>query len=72
MPRWRDLKQFCEHDDWELYKATDHYFYRKWDRDGNLYLTKVSMGTGEIPRDLFNHILKHQLHVSKEYFNSKL
>jgi hypothetical protein len=27
MPRWRDIKRFCENDGWELYKQTDHYFY---------------------------------------------
>ena len=31
MPRWKDLKRFCERDGWELYKNTDHYFYRKID-----------------------------------------
>lgn len=24
MPRWKDLKRFCENDGWELYKSTDH------------------------------------------------
>ncbi|NLX02949.1 MAG: type II toxin-antitoxin system HicA family toxin, partial [Syntrophomonadaceae bacterium] len=28
MPKWSELKRFCEHDGWELYKQTDHYFYR--------------------------------------------
>lgn len=72
MPNWKDLKKFCENDGWELYKKTDHYFYRKWDVEGNLKRTKVSMGTGEIQKNLFNIILKKQLGVSKEYFYSKL
>lgn len=25
MPRWKELKRFCERDGWELYKDTDHY-----------------------------------------------
>ena len=29
MPRWTDLRRFCDRDGWELYKKTDHYFYRK-------------------------------------------
>ena len=29
MPRWKDLKRFCERDGWELYKNTDHYFFKK-------------------------------------------
>ena len=41
MPSWKDLKRICEHDGWELYKQTDHYFYRKRDPDGNIRLTKT-------------------------------
>lgn len=29
MPRWKELKRFCERDGWELYKDTDHYFFGK-------------------------------------------
>ncbi len=29
MPSWKELKRFCDRDGWELYKETDHYFYRK-------------------------------------------
>ena len=71
MPGWKDLKRFCEKDGWELYKTTDHFFYRKRDENGNLLRTKVSMGTGEIKKHLFKQILKKQLMVSEEYFNSK-
>jgi hypothetical protein len=72
MPSWRDLKRFCERDGWELYKVTDHYFYRKADDDGNLRFTKVSKGSGEIYGHLWNGILRKQLRVTKEYFNSKI
>ncbi len=34
MPRWKDLKRFCEKDGWILYKETDHYFYEKIMPDG--------------------------------------
>jgi len=34
--------------------------------------TKVSKGTGEIKRNLWNKILHRQLQVTKEYFNSKI
>ena len=27
MPKWKELKRFCDKDGWELYKDTDHYFY---------------------------------------------
>ena len=34
MPRWKELKRFCDKDGWELYKNTDHYYYRKIDENG--------------------------------------
>ena len=61
MPSWRDLKRFCERDGWELYKNTDHYFFRKIDENGNLRFTKVSRGTGEIKGFLWKEILKSNL-----------
>lgn len=72
MPRWKELKRFCDNDGWELYKDTNHYYYCKIDADGNLLRTKVSKGSGEIHTRLFQEILKKQLLVSKEYFNSKI
>lgn len=72
MPSWRDLKRFCENDGWELYKTTDHYFYRKKDDDGTVRITKVSMGSGEIGNHMFQVILKKQLCVTKEYFNHNI
>jgi hypothetical protein len=72
MPSWRELKRFCINDNWELYKETDHYFYRKIDEDGNIKHTKISKGTGEIYGYLWQEILKKQLQVTKDYFNSKI
>lgn len=72
MPNWKDLKRFCENDGWELYKSTDHDFYRKIMPDGTIKRTKVSRGTGEIKGNLWETIRKKQLQVSKEYFNSRL
>ena len=71
MPTWKELKRFCENDEWELYKQTDHFFYRKIDSMGNVKQTKISMGTGEIPKILFKKILKNQLGVDLSYFNKK-
>lgn len=72
MPKWKELKRFCDRDGWELYKDTDHYFYRKRDEDGSLRMTKVSKGSGEIHRAMWQAILKKQLQVTQEYFNSKI
>jgi len=72
MPRWKEVKRFCDNDDWELYKVTDHYFYRKVDEAGNVKWTKVSKSSGEIHGHLWQEILKKQLQVTTEYFNSKI
>ena len=72
MPSWKELKRFCENDGWELYKDTDHYYYRKVDNDGTIRRTKVSKGSGEVKYQLWREILKKQLRVSQEYFNSKI
>ena len=69
MPSWKDLRRFCEHDGWELYKDTDHYYYRKDSDDDTPKFTKVSKGTGEINGNLWKIILNKQLRVTIEYFN---
>lgn len=72
MPTWKELKRFCENDGWVLYKDTDHYYYMKTDCKGNVRRTKVSKGSGEIHTHMWQSILKRQLYVTKEYFNSKI
>lgn len=72
MPTWKELKRFCEKDGWTLYKDTDHYFYMKQDDNGNIRRTKVSKGSGEIHTHLWKEILKKQLQVTTEYFNSNI
>lgn len=72
MPRWKELKRFCEQDGWELYKNTDHYFYRKIEEDGTIKMTKVYKGSGEIHTRMWKEILKKQLKVTQEYFNSRI
>jgi hypothetical protein len=72
MPSWKELKRFCDRDGWELYKKTDHYYYRKQDENGNIRHTKVSRSAGEIYGHLWNEILRKQLQVTIEYFNSKI
>ena len=72
MPKWKVLKRFCERDGWELYKDTDHYFYRKMEDDGSIKMTKVSKGSGEIHNRMWKEILKKQLKVTQEYFNNHI
>lgn len=71
MPRWKDLKRFCENDNWELYKNTDHYYFRKI-VGTEILRTKISRGSKEIPKTLFKEILKKQLKVDIEYFNKNI
>ena len=42
------------------------------DENGNIRMTKVSKGSGEIHRAMWQMILKKQLQVTQEYFNSKI
>lgn len=72
MPRWKELKRFCERDGWVLYKNTDHYFYRKTDPDGTIRRTKVSKGSSEIHTRMWKEILNKQLKVTQEYFNEHI
>ena len=71
MPRWKELKRYCDRNGWELYKDTDHYFYRKVLGDGAVLRTKVSKGSGEIPKGLWQSILKKQICTTQEEFNKK-
>ena len=53
MPRWKELKRFCERDGWELYKDTDHYYYRKKLDDGivlyrDIKKVDISVKTGQV------------------------
>lgn len=72
MPKWSELKRFCERDKWELYKNTDHYYYRKILPDGTVKRTKVSRGSKQIQEHLWQEILKKQLQVSQEYFDKMI
>ena len=72
MPKWKELKRFCEKDNWDLYKDTDHYYYQKVMKDGTVKRTKVSKGSGEINGHLWKEILRKQLQVSQEYFNDHI
>ena len=72
MPRWKELKRFCERDGWECYKSTDHDFYRKIMPDGTIKRTKISRSSGEIHPYMWKEILKKQLQVKEEYFNSMI
>ena len=67
MPKWKELKRYLDKTGWELYRTTDHYYYRK----GRLRI-KCSMGSGEIHYQQWRYILTHELHITQEEFNAGL
>ena len=69
MPTWKDLRRFLDRNGWEIYKNTDHYFYRKVLDNGETLMTKVSRGSGEIGYKLWRYILKYELGITNEEFN---
>lgn len=72
MPSWSDLESFLRRDGWVMIRQTGRdKIYQKILPNGEVLRSAVSKGTGEIGKGLFNRILKQQLHVNKEYFNSK-
>lgn len=70
MPKWRELKRFCERDGWNLYRSTDHDYYEKVQDDGVVLRTRVSRGSGEISKALWKEIRDKQLCTTQDYFNS--
>ena len=47
MPSWKEVKRFCENDEWELYKTTDHDYYRKIEDDGTIIKLVCSTWTNK-------------------------
>lgn len=72
MPKWKDLKRYCENTGWEKYKSTDHDYYRKIEKDGTIKRTKVSRSSKEIPKKLWKRILSKQLQTDIEDFNKNV
>ena len=68
-PTFRDLKRLCERDHWSLVRSADYWSYEKVLDDGRVLRTKVSRALHrEIPRGLWERILKQQLQIAEEKF----
>ncbi len=66
-PKFKDLKNFCEKNGWELTRDSDHFYYRKILNNGEILRTKVSHSLSkEIPNHIWMLILKKQLRLSSE------
>jgi hypothetical protein len=72
-PRFRDLKNYCEKNGWEMIRDTDHMYYEKVLADGSVLQTRVSHALHkEIPYHLRKRILSKQLRISEEKFGKGL
>ncbi len=70
MPSWKDLESFLKREGYELVRQTGRdKIYEKTLPNGEILRCRVSKGTGEIGKGLFNRILKQQLKCDKSYFN---
>jgi len=68
-PKFGDLKRYCEKNGWILVHNTDHWYYEKVLADGTLLRTRVSHAVNkEIPRQLWQRILKKQLRITEQEF----
>lgn len=72
-PKFHDLKRYCENSGWVLIRDTDHYHYETVLPNSVVLKTKVShVLHKEIPRHLWERILKRQLQVTEAEFLSKV
>ncbi|MCZ8522597.1 MULTISPECIES: type II toxin-antitoxin system HicA family toxin [Paenibacillus] len=74
MASWKDLRRFFNNDGWTHLpdrSGTDDWYVKTFPNGEKRY-SRCSKGTGEISKGMFAKILKQQLKVDKEYFNSKL
>ncbi|MDH7578202.1 MAG: hypothetical protein QHH75_10380 [Bacillota bacterium] len=68
-PKFGDLKRYCEKNGWVLVRSTDHWYYEKVLADGTVLMTKVSRAVHkEIPKQLWQRILKKQLKITEKEF----
>lgn len=68
-PKFGDLKRFCDKNGWVIIRNTDHRYYEKVLSDGTVLRTKISHAVSkEIPKNLWDRILRKQLHITESDF----
>jgi hypothetical protein len=68
-PKFKDLKRYCEKNGWVLVRDTNHWYYEKALANGDVLSTKVSHAVHrEIPGELWQRILRKQLHTTEQEF----
>jgi len=71
MPSWSDLEHYLKRNDWKLVRQSGRdKIYEKTMSDGVIRRTAVSKSSSEIGKGLFSRILKQQLGMDKQEFNS--
>lgn len=71
MPSWSDLEHYLKWNDWKLVRQSGRdKIYEKTMPDGVIRRTAVSKSSSEIGKGLFSRILKQQLGIDKQEFNS--
>lgn len=67
MPNWQDLRRFLKHNGDLVRHGGDHDIYTY---KGQTVI--VSRGSGEISKNMWRSILKHELGINQEKFNEGL
>ena len=68
-PKFGDLKRFCDKNGWVMIRNTDHWYYEKVLSDGTVLRTKISHAVSkEIPKNLWDRILRKQLYITESDF----
>ena len=71
MPSWSDLEHYLKRNEWKLVRQSGRdKIYEKTMPDGVIRRTAVSKSSSEIGKGLFSRILKQQLGIDKQEFNS--
>jgi predicted RNA binding protein YcfA (HicA-like mRNA interferase family) len=69
MANWSDLEKYLKRHNWRFVRDGKDRIYEKTIDDKNVRI-RVSKSSSEISKGLFSKILKQQLGISKEEFNS--
>lgn len=69
MASWSDLEKYLKRHDWKFVRDGRDRIYEKTIGNENVRI-RVSKSSGEISKGLFSRILKQQLGITKEEFNS--
>ena len=71
MPSWSDLERYLKRNEWKLVRQNGRdKIFEKTMPDGTIRRTAVSKSSSEIGKGLFSRILKQQLGIDKQEFNS--